>query len=217
MTFARILDNGDLLHPYRVPNVLRLSDGDHDLRSGAVELLASFGIFEVVETTRPADTDTTTHDRTVELVAGVPTVVWTQRAKTDDELVADRQAAAPDPVTVLTGRSVAASNAAPQRWSADERYLPGAIVLDGPGGDRYRNDLGVVNVWPLTERHARWTNLDFVEPVGPQPWEPWTGFNEDLYQIGDQVTHNGQTWEATAGNNHWEPGAPGTSALWVVV
>jgi len=49
------------------------------------------GYFPVTETPRPADTDTTTHDRTVELVNGVPTVVWTPRAWTADEQTA-RQA-----------------------------------------------------------------------------------------------------------------------------
>lgn len=44
------------------------------------------GWFEVVDTTRPDDTATTTHDRSIELVGGVPTVVWTERDKTEDEL-----------------------------------------------------------------------------------------------------------------------------------
>jgi hypothetical protein len=50
---------------------------------------------------------------------------------------------------------------------------------------------------------------------GIPEWVPWTsGRNEDLYQVGDQVRHNGKTWEATVGNNHWEPGAPGHESLW---
>jgi hypothetical protein len=40
-------------------------------------------------------------------------------------------------------------------------------------------------------------------------WKPWSGINDDLHQVGDRVTHNGSTWEATAGNNHWEPGVYG--------
>jgi hypothetical protein len=46
------------------------------------------GWFEVVDAARPADTDTTTHDRSVELVDGTPTVVWTPRAWTTDEQTA---------------------------------------------------------------------------------------------------------------------------------
>ena len=54
---------------------------------------ASCGWFPVVDVARPADTTTDTHDRTVQLVDGTPTVVWTQRAWTVDELAA-RQAEA---------------------------------------------------------------------------------------------------------------------------
>ena len=39
-------------------------------------------------------------------------------------------------------------------------------------------------------------------------WTAWTsGLNEDLYQVGDRVSHNGSDWEATLGNNYWEPGS----------
>lgn len=37
------------------------------------------------------------------------------------------------------------------------------------------------------------------------------------YMTGDQVTHNGKTWESLVDNNVWEPGAQGTEALWKVV
>lgn len=92
-TYALVTD-GIIDHPYRVPSVLRTDDRDYDLRSLDPDLLAVHGIYEVVQVARPADTDTTTHDRTVELVDGVPTVVWTQRAKTQAELDAEAEAAA---------------------------------------------------------------------------------------------------------------------------
>jgi hypothetical protein len=50
------------------------------------EQLAAIGILPVVEVERPADTATHTAERSVELVAGVPTVVWTSRAWTPEEL-----------------------------------------------------------------------------------------------------------------------------------
>lgn len=56
------------------------------LRDADAATQQACGWFAVVDTERPADTDTTTHDSSVELVDGVPTVVWTERAKTDDEL-----------------------------------------------------------------------------------------------------------------------------------
>ena len=56
------------------------------------ELVAATGWLEVDDTPRPDDTATTTHDRSVELVDGTPTVVWTERDKTADELAAAQQA-----------------------------------------------------------------------------------------------------------------------------
>ena len=34
------------------------------------------------------------------------------------------------------------------------------------------------------------------------------------YMAGNQVTHNGETWESLIDNNVWEPGAQGSEALW---
>jgi hypothetical protein len=59
--------------------VLGLADADQATREAC-------GWFEVDDTARPDDTATTTHDQLIELVAGVPTVVWTERAKTAEEL-----------------------------------------------------------------------------------------------------------------------------------
>jgi hypothetical protein len=77
-TAARRLDTGQW--------VLGLPDAPVDTQQAC-------GWFAVVDTPRPADTDTTTHDRSVELVAAVPTVVWAARPWTVDELAA-RQATA---------------------------------------------------------------------------------------------------------------------------
>ena len=156
----------------------------------------------------PPDKATTTTDMTV--VDGA--VVWTERDKTTAEVFSVEQQAAPDTTAVLIARLVAAD--IPALWrqpqGAHDAYLPGAIVLDDKG-DRWRNDLGTANVWPVTNLHAKWTNLDFVEPVGVQPWVAWPGFGP-LYQRNDIVTHKGQTWTSTTPNNSWEP-----PTLWTVV
>lgn len=49
-------------------------------------------------------------------------------------------------------------------------------------------------------------------------WEPWDGVS-DKYQTGAIVMHNGTVWESVfAGQNVWEPGAPGIDErYWVVV
>jgi hypothetical protein len=52
------------------------------------EQLAALGILPVVNTEQPANTATHTTERSVDLVAGVPTVVWTSRPWTADELAA---------------------------------------------------------------------------------------------------------------------------------
>lgn len=46
------------------------------------------GYYLVTDTARPDDTATKTSDRSLTLVAGVPTVTWTQRDKTADEITA---------------------------------------------------------------------------------------------------------------------------------
>lgn len=48
-------------------------------------------------------------------------------------------------------------------------------------------------------------------------WVPWDGIS-DKYQPGAVVSHNDQVWESIySGQNVWEPGAPGTEAMWKLV
>ena len=52
----------------------------------------------------------------------------------------------------------------------------------------------------------------FVRIAPPGEILPWVqpAGAHDSYQLGDQVTHNGQTWESTHnGDNSWEPGVYG--------
>ena len=44
------------------------------------------GYYKVVDTVRPEDDLTTTYDKSIELIADVPTVVWTARDKTQEEI-----------------------------------------------------------------------------------------------------------------------------------
>ena len=61
-------------------------------RAWTDELAALCGFAPIVDAVQPADTDTHTHDRTVVLVDGTPTVTWHPRAKTAAELAAVAQA-----------------------------------------------------------------------------------------------------------------------------
>lgn len=72
------------------PSARRLDNGDWvlGLARASVDKLAAVGWHEIVDVDRPDDTSTVTHDRSVELVDGVPTVVWTARDFTPGELSA---------------------------------------------------------------------------------------------------------------------------------
>jgi hypothetical protein len=84
MTYAIVVDDAIVRIGPR-PRSYRNHTG---LQYATDEQLAALGILPVVDVERPADTDTHTFERSIELVAGVPTVVWTQRAWTADELAA---------------------------------------------------------------------------------------------------------------------------------
>jgi hypothetical protein len=92
MTYALVIDNAIQSIGALPRAARRLDDGAWvlGLRDyGTVETQQACGYFAVVDAAKPADTATTTHDRTVELLEGVPTVVWTERNKTPDELAAE--------------------------------------------------------------------------------------------------------------------------------
>ena len=59
--------------------------------------------------------------------------------------------------------------------------------------------------------------VDPTAPVEYEAWTPWDGIS-DKYQQGAVVSHGGKVWESVfEGQNVWEPGAPGTEAMWVEV
>jgi hypothetical protein len=88
-TYAIVVDDAIL----QVGNRPRAWRNHTGLQYATDEQLSALGILPVVDTQQPADTATHTFERSIKLVAGVPTVVWTQRAWTVDEL-ADRTRAA---------------------------------------------------------------------------------------------------------------------------
>jgi hypothetical protein len=67
------------------------------------------------------------------------------------------------------------------------------------------------NVWEPGV--AEWRLRDAPSEPEIPDWKPWDGHNASLYQIGDEVMHNGTHWRATVGNNHWEPGVFGWAAV----
>jgi len=74
------------------------------LPDAPVDLQQACGWYEVTDADRPDETETTTHDRTFELVDGIPTVVWTERPLTDEELFQRERLQAPDTLTTVAAR-----------------------------------------------------------------------------------------------------------------
>ena len=71
------------------------------------------------------------------------------------------------------------------------------------------------------QKQAAWNPIDahslFAKVLIPDEdiipeWEQPGSTNP--YMKGDQVTHNGKTWESLIDGNVWEPGAVGTETLW---
>lgn len=91
MTYALVRNDTIEATLGRLPDAaVTLTDGRWvKVREGTVVEQQECGYYEVVEVERPADTPTATHDRSVALVNGTPTVVWTQRPKTAEELAAE--------------------------------------------------------------------------------------------------------------------------------
>ena len=66
--------------------------------------------------------------------------------------------------------------------------------------------------WAPDVSPSLWAKVLIPEPSVIPEWEQPSSTNP--YAKGDQVTHNGKTWESLADNNVWEPGAAGTESLW---
>ena len=80
---ASIID-GQILTTGSLPTTARRTDTGAwvlNLTDAPVELREACGWYEVIDVERPPDTDMTTFDRTVELVDGTPTIVWTEVQK----------------------------------------------------------------------------------------------------------------------------------------
>ncbi|MCR5035253.1 MAG: hypothetical protein K6B42_07560 [Clostridia bacterium] len=65
--------------------------------------------------------------------------------------------------------------------------------------------------WNPVDAPSLWAKV-LIEPGTIPEWEQPSSTNP--YMKGDQVTHNGKTWESLIDNNVWEPGTVGTETLW---
>lgn len=170
------------------------------------------GYFYVVPATKPADTETETWVKSVELVSDTPTEVWTSRPWTADELkskqvaVLQREQAAaqaaltPTETNALLGLT-APANGGPWRQpsGATDSYPLDAEVLHN---EKIWQSLVTANVWEPGV--ANWLEIgvewpDWVQPSGAQ----------DAYPVGAKVTHNTFRWISNTEANVWEPGVFG--------
>lgn len=112
MTFAHIVD-GQIEAVGRLPKAARrLDTGEWVLPvdgQWTTEQHEACGWFAVVDTERPDDTADTTHDRSVAVVNGAPTVVWTPRAKTPAEVTADTSQANGETIRTQAAAALAAN------------------------------------------------------------------------------------------------------------
>ena len=95
--YALVIDSQILSEGPLPAGARRLDTGRWVTPPGGVwptDLAAACGYLPITDAARPADTAGTTWDRTLTLVAGVPTVVWVERAKTAGEVSAEQAAAA---------------------------------------------------------------------------------------------------------------------------
>lgn len=95
------------------------------------------------------------------------------------------------------------------KWSPDGvEYSKGMIRRYNDILYRYINDEKTVSqkTWNPADAHSLWVRIksDTIEE-----WYQKTAGIDELYQVGDQVTHNGFTWKSDYPNNVWEPGVFG--------
>ena len=218
MTLYALVKDDQVVQTGTLPRTYHDGTRWWDLRDNETEA-ALAGWFPVVETERPADTETTIHDTwKVEMVAGKPTREWVSRLKTEAERAAEaEQNARLDDLTARVARLEALVQPAPPapttptdptvktfaEWGGV--WPNGQLLREGE--TVYRNVSGV----PLTTAPSAfpggpsaWTHM-FVVVLAPEP-EPdpdpthpagYVGaWNKDTsYKVGDVVDRNGRYYK----------------------
>ena len=97
-----------------------------------------------------------------------------------------------------------------------------AMTVDGISTDGERPEVmemlrSLANrIEALEKNAASSTDPGEETPTEYEDWQPWDGLS-NKYQHGAIVSHSDKLWQSIYnGQNVWEPGAPGTAALWVV-
>ena len=187
------------------------------------------GWLPVTDAARPADTDTTTHDYSVELIAGQPVVTWTPRPWTAAELASRaEQDARLDNLAERVARIEAHLWPAPPDPTGPDDptvtdwqgvWPDGGLLRDG--GTVWRNISGVPLTTPpsgFPGTPSQWGHL-FVVALAPDP-EPepvptvaaWSATAR--YEVGSRCTRGGRLYECKVAHGAayagtWGPPAAG--------
>ena len=103
-----------------------------------------------------------------------------------------------------------------EEWNPTEQYEVGDRIRYGGVLYKCLTAHNAQQDWAPLDAPSLWAQV-LIDPTisGPQAWVQPSSTNP--YMDGDQVTHNGKTWESQIDNNTWEPGIAGTESLWVKV
>lgn len=215
MTYAHIINN-EIVAIGSYPEIERTPERDWDLRDPATR--TARGWIEVVETPRPADTDTGTYDSDVQLVEGIPTRVWVYRDWTEAEIISRMEAeearikAESDQMAieaVVQEQEQVYDAAAPVDWATlTDRVAPGQRVIWNT--NTYRNKSGAWLPTTVTPDQAQWWAQETGLPAEIEAWAAGQSVS-----TGDLRTYEGTTYSCIQAHTTqlgWEP--PAVPALW---
>jgi hypothetical protein len=175
---------------------------------------------------RPVETTTLTYDRSLQLIDGVPTIVWIEREKTlaekavrypsseESAKLAARLIVIPkleaaeltdEQVEQFTGLFPDWEEAIGTQVEAGWVYRWDGTLVQCIQGHMVQSDWTpdvAVSLWTIHRQAG--TISEWVQPPAENP-----------YMIGDRVTFNGSTYESVIDNNIWSPN--GYPAGWKLV
>lgn len=97
-------------------------------------------------------------------------------------------------------------------WGSGVSYSAGDKVQYGERPYRCLQSHGSQDAWTPEDAPSLWARILVPSPDIIPDWEQPSSTNP--YMRGDKVRHVGKVWESLVDNNVWEPGVPGTEALW---
>lgn len=94
----------------------------------------------------------------------------------------------------------------------NDPYQPYETIVVGEDTTDPENPVPLVSDHPLKGSTYAGPGMghdpNWPERFAPE-WRPWSGNNEDLYQVGDKVFYEGRIWECTTPDNSFAPGVSG--------